>query len=346
MSAGAVQDYLQPGDSLEIISDPEMARREFREQFIQDPGGHLISPSITGSGKTNRLKFLVECFVQWSNETILWIDCGKSEEFLGLLALGRPLNLILPVGCDVTLRLMQGAHAVEWAGEGAIAEGDIEIKKSFFTTPRDIWRSIERGYINILIVQPFFIGYEDYSRFVARLFRELIYDAHHNVFERLGILPLAIFSDEFQDICPSKAIALDDTHLRAAKLIAFNLKKLRSIGIRIVAAAQSWVEVHPSARRSFNWILCGRHAFFERDQPKLMRFNDFWQCLETPYGVLVYPNRIFPGVWEFPYYGKGSDYGSVRYIGTLGEEAHYSSMVKELTKAGYTVTPPGAAAEG
>ncbi|HPE45749.1 MAG TPA: hypothetical protein PK380_07735, partial [Deltaproteobacteria bacterium] len=228
---------LDEGDSLD---QRPIDVEGLREQFFEDPGGHILSISITGSGKTNRLAYLADGFVNWTDETILWIDCGKSDEFLTLAQMGRPLHFLIPAGCDIEIDLKDVVTYKDHGRKITVDLGEVEITRAEINTPRDIWHQMKRSSINILVIQPFFLEYEQYSKYMARVFTELIYDAHHKVFRRLGLLPLTIFCDEFQDICPSKAISLDDVHLRAAKTIAFNLKKLRSIGIRIAAAAQAW----------------------------------------------------------------------------------------------------------
>lgn len=322
-----MEDVMPAEDSFEETDVIPEVLEPFIEQYVRVKGEHMLLVGITRSGKTQKLRYLVGKFVQYApEETILWIDCGKSSEFMGTFQYGVPVRLHVPAGCDLTLHKYKAAESVPH---------DVR----YFNTPIDVFNQIKRGAINILVAQPFFLDYEDYSRFMAQFFKALIYQAHHGLFRKLGILPLMVVCDEFQDICPSQGLALDPTHLHSAKLIAYNLKKLRSIGIRLMAAGQAWVEILPAARRSFNWIMVCRHAFFEKDQPKLMGFNAFWQGLEIWQGALVFPNRVFPGIWKFPFLGDGEVFGYAEYHGIMTYEKE-QPKVKRPGKKREAETPP------
>lgn len=282
---------------LPMVSDHE-SWLSFERGFLRTPGEHLIGIGITGSGKTQK----AYRFVRWlkDRDTIVWFDSGKSGEILPLFDLGLPVNVIIPEGMDIRFN-------------GVTPE---KIQRS--PLPNTIWGFIEPGKINVIAIERYFDDVEKYALYIANAFRELIRNAQRETLPK-SVLPMSIFYDEFQDVCPGTNATLGTNHQYAARIVAFNLKKLRSCGVRVCAFAQNWTDILPAARRQFSWILVCRSAYFERDQPQLMGYNKFFNKVKTNQGILVFPSKIWSGRWKFHLYEKPRD-SWVDYIGTCEYE--------------------------
>lgn len=282
---------------LPMVSDHE-SWETFDRQFLRTPGEHLIGIGITGAGKTQK----AYRFVRWlkERETIVWFDSGKSGEILPLFDMGLPVNVIIPEGMDIRFR---GVHPER-------------IQRS--PLPNTIWGFIEPGMINVVSIERFFDDVEKYALYIANAFRELIRSAQRDSLPR-NVIPMSIFYDEFHDVAPGTNASLGINHQYAARIVAFNLKKLRSCGVRICAFSQNWTDILPAARRQFSWILVCRSAYFERDQPQLQAFNRFFNKIKTNQGILVFPSKIWSGRWKFHLYEQPA--GSVvEYLGTCEYE--------------------------
>jgi hypothetical protein len=282
---------------LPMVSDHE-SWSVFEKAFIRTSGEHLIGIGITGSGKTQKayriLRYLKDL------DTIVWFDSGKSGEILPLFDVGLPVNVIIPEGVEIRFR------------------GVVPAKIQHSPLPNTIWGFIEPGMINVIAIERYFDDVEKYALYIANAFRELIRSAQRDTLPR-AVLPMSIFYDEFQDVCPGMNATLGANHQYAARIVAFNLKKLRSCGVRVCAFAQNWTDILPAARRQFSWILVCRSAYFERDQPQLQAYNKFFNKIKTNQGILVFPSKIWSGRWKFHLYERPPG-SAVDYIGTCEYE--------------------------
>jgi len=266
-----------------------------RSRFLKKPGEHLLEVGITGSGKTQGLYHLLNGILDFSkNETILWITCGKSAEELKLMQF-MPVNYLFPQRRAIEIKLYQVTYPYT--------------SYEFKTIP-DIFRHINKGQINILCLAPYFPDPDDYAMVITEFFRTLI------VMARDGQVctPLAIFIDEFQMVAPARGQALNVEHGIGGRWMQRNLDQLRSMEIRIVAAAQSWRRVLQGVRTSFGCIMIRQGAEFNNDIPRLMVANDRWQALGKEDMIFAFRNRFYSDTIRLPTYGDGHLIGSITYL--------------------------------
>jgi hypothetical protein len=268
-------------------------------RFLKKPGEHLLEIGITGSGKTEGLYYLIDGLIEHSpKETILWITCGKSAEELKLLQF-MPCNFLFPMKRGIKIELYHETYPYT---------------SYEFTSIPDIFRHINTGVINVLCLSPYFPDPEEYSPVVTEFFRTLI------ILARDGLVPtpLAIFIDEFQMVAPAQGQALSEQHAMCGRWMQRNIDQLRSIGIRIVAAAQGWKRIRQGVRTSFSAIMIRQGAEFNNDIPRLMNQNDKWQGLGREEMSFAFRNRYYSDVIALPGYGDGKDVGEIQYTDHSG----------------------------
>lgn len=295
--------------------DREESERRFIDEFITKPQkGHLAEIGITGSGKTNGLLYIHDLLNDYCDNTTVVFDTGKSGELLLFAEYSKkPVVLHIPEGLDVTL-----------------PKGfSVPIKKRYFHPVPDVWKEIDEGSLNIIAITPFFLKPSVKSKVMAQLFDQLLFRAHRYELPA----PMDIFIDEFQDVCPSRGVNLDHLHYSSGISMAMNLFKLRSLDISLIVAAQAWMDINAAARRSFQWTLARLGAYFDRDRPKISRYNGVFEKLGIDKGIMIFPDQWFPGVWTLPYYGNPSEYPRVYYKGLLSESKDKDEQIKELQEA-------------
>ncbi|WOF16827.1 hypothetical protein F1737_09055 [Methanoplanus sp. FWC-SCC4] len=267
-------------------------------QFWKRPGQHGLEIGTTGTGKTQGLVYLLDGLVKWSPKSCLvWVDTGKTSEML-LLSKFRPLNLLIPEGCDIIVKPAEGA--------------DIDIKKTYITSYADVWHHLDPDRINVISFYRFVRDHSVNAKVVSKIFRELInmaYDYHLPT-------PLDIFIDEFQFIAPAKHIAQSYDHYLAGMDVVSSLYTMRSLKVRFVAATQSLKVINPAARDSFPWYFIRRGSIFM--EGKLARFNELWAQIPTNKAFIGLPSRDFgDDRIAMPFYGDGEELGYVYYKGIL-----------------------------
>jgi len=274
--------------------------RAIRKHFLEKPGEHLIEVGITGSGKTQGLYYLLNGILDHNpNETILWITCGKSSEELKLMQF-MPTNFLYPYRRGLKIDLYQKTYPWEMYQ---------------FTTLPEMFQHVNKGRLNILTLAPYYPDPDEYSIIAMELFKALI------VLARDGkiIIPLAIFIDEFQMFAPARGQALTEHHKLGGVWMQRNIDQLRSIGIRIVAATQSWKRVLQGVRTSFGCIMIRQGAEFPANEIKrLAEGNENWQGLEKQEMIFTFRNRFYSEHIQLPSYGDGKEVGKITYDDQTG----------------------------
>lgn len=282
--------------------------------FLKKPGEHLIEVGITGSGKTQGLYYLLNGILDYNpTETILWITCGKSSEELKLMQF-MPCNFLFPYRRNIRIDLVEGQGHYFWEGYQ-------------FTNIPEIFEHINKGRINILCLAPYFPDPEEYSIVITEFFKALI------VLARDGKIatPLAIFIDEFQMVAPARGQALNDMHNMGGRWMQRNIDQLRSMGIRIVAAAQSWKRVLQGVRTSFGCIMIRQGAEFPANEIKrLAEGNERWQALEKHEMIFTFRNRFYSEPMQLPSYGDGRAVGKISYDDDTGRGRVSELPIDEL----------------
>lgn len=298
------------------IDRADGSEQKFIEEYITKPQkGHFAEIGMTGSGKTNGLLYIHDLLEDYCpDSTSVVFDTGKSGELLLFAEYSKkPVILHIPEGLDVTIP----------------KDFPVKIRKRYFHPVPSVWTEVEEGALNIIAITPFFLKPPIKSKVMAQLFDELLFRAHRYELPA----PMDIFIDEFQDVCPSRGVALDHLHYSSGISMAMNLFKLRSLDYSLITAAQAWMDISAPARRSFQWTLARLGAYFDRDRPKISRYNGVFEKLPVDKGVMIFPNQWFPGVWTLPYYGNPSEYPRVYYKGLLKDAKDKDDRIKELEKA-------------
>lgn len=285
----------------------------FKREFIQRPGEHLLNLGITGSGKTQDLIWILDALRSGApEETILWNDAGKSNELL-LVGQFGPLHILLPEGMDID-----------------ITSDSVEYTKTWFTDPADVWRSLERGKINVLCIEPFIRKPQYFTPVVTSIFSKLIDLAHDHHLP----VPLSIFYDEFHRVAPGKGQAYDSKHAAFGAEIQYNIETLRSLRVRFVASTHGWTKLRKGVRSSFNWFMINRGgSFTSLEQPRLSRYNKKFETLENNEAIIAFPDKVFTDIMEIPYYGEGWQHGSIYYSGKITpQNSPFIKQKKEVNR--------------
>jgi hypothetical protein len=300
--------------NLDLI-DPEDTNRVLDyliRFFIKRPGQHLLELGSTGTGKTNFLYWLVDKFIEHApNEAIVWFDIGKAQynqytgesgnEILTLLYYFGKVRIISMTGCDVIIE----------------SEKEYDVEFVHVDRPEMIWKYCKADRVNIICFDPFIENDVVHASVLAKVFERLLWLANRGWIWR----PMAIFYDEFHNVCPSQGHGIYEDRKAASiqmktnNQFKKNLQKLRSTGIRLVATSHQWTQLYRSVRLSFEWIVPRRRTFFSTDAPDLARFNPRWKKMKTHQAYIVIPEGDHLGPFRCIYYKIPDNLGSVVYDG-------------------------------
>jgi len=275
-------------------------QKRFKDECLSVFGQHILEIGITGSGKTQGLYWILEGLSKLDQETLVWLDTGKSSEIL-TLALFKPLRILIPYGFDIDISLNENFKQRDQLHE-------IEI--DYIMDLRSLWLDLERDVINVICLQPYIFDPKTYAKIFAEIFKMLIIYAHNY---RLPI-PLSVFFDEFHVVAPSKGhgiVGVDNV----GSLIQLNIEKLRSLKVRFVATSQGWYKLRKGVRDCFSWIMVRRGGYFTPEQRRLNRYSRNFELLNTDSAIIVFPNRIYSDIVHLPRYPDGEQIGNIRYLG-------------------------------
>lgn len=269
--------------------------------ILRKPGEHCLVVGTTGSGKTQLLYFLVDAVLtKASNEHIVWFDSGKSSEILRLTDFG-----------DCTFHLPRDTDMEILPSDPKVLE---RVSYRKYLHPKDLWSNLDAGKINVFCIEPFFRDPKEYSKAAKEIFLSLINAGRDHVLKRRGVIPLTIFIDELQWICPTDRTALCREHNEGAKWFQRNIETMRSLGIRIIASTQNWMKIRPGVRESFSWLFVKRGAQFFYDRRILQKYNTLWMKIKNNEFFLVMPDSKFSQECLItPFYGNGSELGDIEY---------------------------------
>jgi hypothetical protein len=279
----------------------------FDKEFLSIPGVHCLSLGQTGTGKTIKsftfIKWLIE-----KGETIIYFDTGKSGEMLPLLGMGVPIHCMIPEHCSMSFR-----------------NSPVRCETATMETPAETWEQIEPKKINLLGFRNFFVDAQPKSKYGSDLIHSLVITA------RKRGLPnrIALFIDEFHELCPSYGLMENKYLKESASRTTVALKTLRSEGIRIIAIDQAWGDIFSNARRQFPFILASRAPSFGKDAGRLASFP--FHDLTVECGRMIFPQREWAGVWKFPmfYPPRGS---WVNYSGEVVQHVPKRTVVETWQK--------------
>jgi energy-coupling factor transporter ATP-binding protein EcfA2 len=264
-------------------------------------GRHIVINGMTGSGKTQTLYYMADRLTKYQpGEVVVVLDVGKSHECL-TFGLFKPLRFIIPEGCSIHIKLRPGVN---------MDVTDIV----HVANPKDIWNNLDYGKINIVCFEAFIEDDATYTKYVAQMFLSLIKKAKRYQLPKR----ITVISDEFQNIAPSKNNALDQKHYSNGAKVQKNLDRVRSYGVRVLAAIQGWTMVRFGCRKDFTIIGVRRGGIFlSGDQPRLRAYNKKFERLEKEIMYLFFENKDY-AVIKMPMYPE--ELGEVTFEGVFGEE--------------------------
>ena len=112
---------------------------------------------------------------------------------------------------------------------------------------------------------------------------------------------------------------MDIKHYTNGAKVQKNLDRIRSYGVRIMAAFQGWTMVRFGCRKSFLVMVVKQGGIFlSGDQPRLRNFNKSFERLAVPDAFFVFRNKDFTPKMTLPLYR--SDLGRIYYKGVWGKE--------------------------
>lgn len=294
-------------------------RERMDSLFYSRPGSHMLITGNNGSGKTQLLLYFLRKFLEKPSAlflayiyTVVWIDIGKSSEIanLGLL---RPLRIFVPEGCDIKIKVSK-----EFRDRWHYSEDGAPAEIVYFRTTRikEMWRKMSSDKINVISLMPFIL--EDmslYAEMIGKVFARLVYLAQR---EKLSV-PMVVFCDEFQLLCPEKQNALSDNHYSNGAVIQRNIESLRSCFVGFIAAAQEITDIRHGVRKQLQWRAIKRGSrFIDAYDEALKKKNYLWTGLQADQFYIADPNRAFSDkAIHFDCMNEGRDVAHVTYIGTL-----------------------------
>jgi len=207
----------------------------FKESFLWLKGNHCFVFGTTGSGKTNKGYWLVN----WLKHTELqiWMDSGKSAEFLPLLCQDMPVQIICPKYANVIIeervngkwQKIQNHPPVIWVPDAG-----------------DTWWAIRKKHINVLCFRNAFWTVSARTKWMSYLFETLA------LWTRLGrmpaIFPFTLHIDESQWAIAGSKITHDEERTKSTEIITENVLEIRSYGGRLIAYAQGFKSLPPAIR--------------------------------------------------------------------------------------------------
>jgi len=195
---------------------------------------HIFVVGMSGSGKTSSLLLLTYWFYQ-NGEIIIWRD-DSSLEFLSLKEI-IPWKIFVPQGC--TLKYPEGKN-VEFA------EFDPWHLKTLF-------QQIDKDKGNAILFDLFTFDMTMFISFWSRVFYGLYKWKRTRIRERISFV-----TDELNDLAPSTRRGYIPRQLALSSNIYFSQKKFRKEGVRLVASAHAYGDVHKPVREGFNYYIIKR----------------------------------------------------------------------------------------
>jgi len=260
--------------------------RDFKKDFLKRQGIAMLALGMPGTGKTQKIYQVEKWILEFTDETIVHIDSGKSDEIGPLFDMGRPVRVIIPKGCK-----MEISHPS--------CDIEIVIAKS----PKHVWKLIDPHKINIVSIRQFFYRIQGYARYISNLFEALLTASYEKS------LPgkICVVCDEFANVCPGYDLQISKAMKTAAIKIAFALKNLRSNGVRVIAADQQWTDVFPPARKEFSFFLICRSPGIPAGVEVLGDYRAAFRKLPVEHGMMIFPQFNWDGIWEFVLFKNHKD---------------------------------------
>ena len=237
----------------------------FLDDFVWRPGNHCFVIGTTGSGKTNKGYWLVNWLKH--TETQIWMDSGKSDEILPLLCQGMKVRIIVPKYADVIIEERINGKWQRIQNHPEVMEVP-EAGDTWWAIKTSHDRSDHRIYdtINILCFRNAFWSSSARAAWMTELFQTL---ADWSRLRRMPkIFPFSLHFDETQWAISGKRVTSDADRTKSSEVITENVLEIRSIGGRIIAYAQGFLNLPPAMRDNLVCSILCRGADISSDESK------------------------------------------------------------------------------
>ena len=308
MSAGINPNYLA------LLSDRQRAFAatatgvKFIKEFVWVKGRHLFIIGDTGSGKTQKVYWILDWLCRGSPErrginrhveTQVWISTGKSGEILPLLCMGMKVRVIIPSRSEFSV--------TEWKNGKKIPIEGIEIVE--VGSAKESINAIRRGCINVMEFRNT-ITREKVHSWMAEFFETIAIWTREGKMPK--ILPMTIYGDETQWFAGGTRVTNDRERVHSTEVVIENALESRSGGIRLVLFGQSYKNIPPAARENMTCILMCRGAQAARsDSSKIAEHSRYGRgkdpsTYKPNEGKFIHDdNSAYPfNPWLFPLYPR------------------------------------------
>ena len=270
------------------------AGMSFIFRFLFKKGHHLFIIGTSGSGKTQKAYWLVN-WIRHTKETVIWIDSAKNREMIPLIAMGTPVRIICPKGCDVVL--------TEWSDDEhkyVRMKNHPEVVQ--IPSADDAWWAVKKGCINIFCFRVAFSTDGAARSWMGELFRSLSENIRKHRMPK--ILPFALFGDESHWFLAGEKITSDSDRKALAEMITELSLEDRAHGARLVLMAQSHKSLPPASRENMIHNLVCRGCKVSPDENNtLSPYNTYSSKYQPNEGVFV-----FEGGYAYPHNADGVGY--------------------------------------
>ena len=306
-------------------------------KFLFKKWHHLFIVGSTLSGKTQKAYWVVRWIIT-TKETVIWLDSAKNREMVPLLAMGKPVRVIVPKGC--------GVEFTEWSDDD---HKYVRMKNhpEVIEVPDagSAWWAVKKGMINIFCFRNAFDSPAKARSWMRELFETLSIWTRKNRMPH--IFPFALFGDEAHWFLAGEKLTSDPERNKLSELITELSLEDRAYKIRLVLMTQSYKGLPPASRENMICNLLCRGAKVSPDEnDTLSPYNAYTSKYQPKEGVFVYEGGFtYPrnpmGIgypWPFPFFPMPKIH--VTYSGefdtptieTLAEQEIEQEMIPDLNK--------------
>ena len=277
------------------------AGMNFLFRFLFKKGHHLFIIGTSGSGKTQKAYWLAN-WIRHTRETVVWIDSAKNREMIPLLALGSPIRIICPKGCDVVL--------TEWSDDDhkyVRMKHHPEVIQ--VPDPGSVWWAVKRGCINIFCFRVAFSHESEARAWMGEMFSTM--SQWIKTHRMPKIMPFALFGDESHWFLAGEKITTDEERRKLSEMITELSLEDRAHGVRLVLMAQSHKSLPPASRENMiHNLVCRGCKVSAEENNTLSPYNAYSSKYQPNQGVFVYEGGYaYPAnedgtgyPWPFPFF--------------------------------------------
>jgi hypothetical protein len=257
----------------------EQRGAHFVFKFLFKKGHHLFIVGSTLSGKTQKAYWCCE-WILTTAETVIWLDSAKNREMVPLLAMRKPVRVIVPKGCNVEF--------TEWSDD---EHKYVRMKNhpEVIEVPDagTAWWAVKKGMINIFCFRNAFEHSSEARAWMRELFETLSFWTRKGRMPH--IFPIALFGDEAHWFLAGEKLTSDPDRNKLSELITELSLEDRAYKIRLILMTQSYKGLPPASRENMICNLLCRGAKVSADEnDTLSPYNAYTSKYHPKEGVFVY----------------------------------------------------------